>query len=313
MRDGDILYSYGGTESFTEKESKVRRPVFCQGSANVHIDPGAEVVGIDRTTSVYAERKAARDRQKYGSLEQASYTPEDIERHDAIYAAEHIRGSQPRYWEDVEAGLELPPLAKGPLTVTDFVIFHAGGYGFHYNPATGRIGYRNRRRIPAFYIPNDQGVPDIAMRLHWDKEWAQANGNPMPYDYGVLRDCWMVHVVTDWMGDEGWLMSSDSTIRKFNYLGDLHVMRGKVTGKRAEGGQRLVDVEVWGVNQRGDTTCSMTGTVALPSRQAGPVVLPEPPGDLQQKASELMIAHNRRELDLAVHAIGAAETKPEAR
>ena len=106
------------------------------------------------------------------------------------------------------------------------------------------------------------------------------------------------HVVTDWMGDEGWLMGSDSTIRKFNYLGDLHVMQGKVTGKRAEGGQRLVDLEVWGVNQRGDTTCSMTATVALPSRHTGPVVLPEPPGDLQQKASEFMIAHNRRELDL---------------
>jgi acyl dehydratase len=309
VRDGDILYSFGGLESFTEKESEFAGRSFIKVVRNVHMNQRAEIVGIDRTVSVLTERKAARDRQKYGSLEPAQYTPDDIERHDAIYAAERPRGSEPRYWEDVAVGDEMQPLAKGPLTVTDFILFHAGGYGYHYNPATGRIGYRNRQRIPAFYIPNDQGVPDIAMRLHWDKEWAQANGNPMPYDYGVLRDCWMIHLLTDWMGDDAWIMSSQSSIRKFNYLGDLHVMHGEVTGKDSAGTARTVDVAVRGVNQRGDTTCTMTATVALPSREAGPVVLPAPPDDLQQKAVELMQEHRRHESELPADSVGAAETK----
>ena len=40
------------------------------------------------------------------------------------------RGAEKRYWEDVEVGDELPPMVKGPLTVTEMIAFHAGGYGF---------------------------------------------------------------------------------------------------------------------------------------------------------------------------------------
>ena len=28
----------------------------------------------------------------------------------------------------------------------------------------------------------------MAQRLHWDSEWAKAIGNPMAYDYGVMRE-----------------------------------------------------------------------------------------------------------------------------
>jgi acyl dehydratase len=298
VREGDVLYKFGGPESFTEKKSEFAGRSFVSVGREVHVNQNAEIVAISRTTSVMAERKAARENKKNAAIEPAHYTSEEIARHDAIYAAEAPRGAEPRYWEDVEIGEALQPLAKGPLTVTDQIMFHAGGYGFHYKPGAGRVGYKNRQRIGAFYILNDQGVPDIAMRLHWDKEWAQANGNPMPYDYGVLRDCWLTHAVTDWMGDDGWIVASASTIRKFNYIGDLHVMRGEVTSKRIEGGDRVVDLSVRGVNQRGEITCSADFTVALPSREAGPIALREPPQDLQRKAVELMSEHRRREAAL---------------
>lgn len=297
IREGDVLYKFGGSESFEEKTSEFAGRSFVDVRLNVHINQNAEIVAITRETAVLAERKAAREKKKYAALEPAKYTAEDIARHDEIYAAEAPRGAELRYWEDVAVGDRLGPLAKGPLTVTDMVLFHAGGYGFHFKPGTSRIGYKNRLRIPAFYIPNDQGVPDIAMRVHWDKEWTQAVGNPMPYDYGVLRDCWMIHVVTDWMGDDAWLVASSTTIRKFNYVGDLHIMSGEVLAKRVEGGNWLVDVRVEGINQRGDKTCSGDFTVALPSREGGQVVLPRPPAHLQQKAVELMTEHRRREFE----------------
>jgi len=298
IREGDVLYRFGGLESFTEKQSEFAGRSFVEVRADVHVNQNAEIVAISRTTAVRTERKAARENKKYSGIAPAEYSADDIARHDAIYAAEKPRGSEPRFWEDVSVGDVLGPLAKGPVTVTDFMVFHAGGYGFHYKPATGRIGYKNRQRIPAFYIQNEQGVPDIAMRLHWDKDWAQANGNPMPYDYGVLRDCWLSHVFTDWMGDDAWLTFSSSTIRKFNYIGDLHVMQGEVTGKRIEGEDHLVDVTARGINQRGDTTCIANGTIMLPSKTNGPVVLPVPPRHLQQRAVELMSEHRRLERDL---------------
>jgi hypothetical protein len=38
-------------------------------------------------------------------------------------------------------------------------------------------------------------------------------------------------------------------------------------------------------------TCPATATVALPSRDHGPVRLPEPPADLQEQATALMRRH----------------------
>ena len=58
----------------------------------------------------------------------------------------------------------------------------------------------------------------------------------MAYDYGVMRDCHLSHFVTDWMGDDGWLVQQASEIRKFNYIGDIarHHRRG---GGQAHGGR----------------------------------------------------------------------------
>ena len=39
-------------------------------------------------------------------------------------------------------------------------------------------------------------------------------------------------------------------MRKFNYVGDAHVITGEVTGKRVEDGRFLVDVEFRATNQR---------------------------------------------------------------
>ena len=75
----------------------------------------------------------------------------------------------------------------------------------------------------------------MAQRVHWDSAWAQAIGNPMAYDYGVMRDCHLSHFITDWMGDDGWLVQQSSEIRKFNYIGDTHVITGEVVGQADRG------------------------------------------------------------------------------
>ena len=81
------------------------------------------------------------------------------------------------------------------------------------------------------------------------------------------------------MGDDGWLVSQSSEIRKFNYIGDAHIITGEVVDKRIEHGQCRVDIEMRGTNQRGTVTCPGRATVALPSREHGPVVLPDPPAE----------------------------------
>lgn len=286
---GDTIYSYSGLESVEEKESEFAGRSVIRVLRDVKINQRAEVVGVYRTLVIYTARKKAREKGKYAAIPQPRYGDDDIARLDEIYAQEQPRGSVPRYWEDVVVGSAMGEMAKGPLTTTDMVVFHAGGYGFvPYGLKSSRLAWRNRNRIPAFYIKNEYGVPDVAQRVHWDNDWAKAIGNPRAYDYGVLRECWLHHFLTDWAGDDAWIVRQHDEIRKFNYQGDFQVLTGEVIGKREEDGLFLVDVEVQATNQRDEVTAQGAGTIALPSRALGHVVLPEAPEDLKRGAVAMM-------------------------
>ncbi len=201
---------------------------------------------------------------------------------------ERRRGAESRWWEDVEEGDELPELVKGPLRVTDIVVWHTGmGMGL-YGVKALRLAQQQRRKTPGFFRPDDLNIPDVHQRVHWDPAWAARAGSPAIYDYGRMRETWLVHVCTDWMGDDAWLANLDVEFRKFNYVGDLHRMQGRVTRKYlADGDRPAVDLDVWGENQRGEITCPGHATVLLPSREHGAVRLPEPPGGATDCAATL--------------------------
>ena len=234
---------------------------------------------------IRTERSKARARKKYDAIELASYDDADIERIEAQYAAERPRGADPRWWEDVAEGDEIGPLVKGPLTVTDMVCWHVGmGMGL-YGVAPLRLGAANRRRVPRFYHRDEQGIPDVMQRVHWDPEFARRSGNPTTFDYGRMRETWLIHLCTDWMGDDAWLWKLDCEFRRFNYVGDTQWLSGTVARRYlAEGDRPAVDLDLTAVNQRGEVTTPGHATVLLPSREHGPVRLPDPPGgatDLQ--------------------------------
>ncbi|MGW0023220.1 FAS1-like dehydratase domain-containing protein [Rhodococcus sp. NPDC003383] len=287
--DGDTLYSFRGFENVELKESEFAGRSLIITTINVQFNQRAEVVQTQRVISIHTERHESKKRKKYDAIEPASYTPEDIAKIDEIYAAEVRRGAETRYFEDVEVGESLGTMVKGPLTTTDMVVFHSGGYGFApYTPTASRLAYKNRQRIGAFYIPNEQGIPDVAQRIHWDSEYARSIGLPAAYDYGMMRDCWLSHFLTDWIGDEGWIETMSSQMRKFNYMGDTHTFTGEVVDKRVEGDRHLVDVELRGTSQRGEVTCPATATISLPSRETGLAVLPTAPVELERVAAEML-------------------------
>ncbi len=217
---------------------------------------------------------------KYADVRIEPYTDAEIERIDAAYASEpeRRRGAEPRWWEDVEQGDALGPLVKGPLRVTDMVVWHSGmGMGL-YGVKALRLAYQQRQRMPGFFRRDELNVPDVQQRVHWDAEWARRAGSPAIYDYGRMRESWLVHLCTDWMGDDAWLAALDVQFRRFNYVGDTHWVSGRVTRKYLDdGGRPAVEVELGGENQRGEVTCPGHATILLPSREHGAVRLPEPP------------------------------------
>ncbi len=96
-----------------------------------------------------------------------------------------------------------------------------------------RAGPAPRRRAtagasPASSTATSSNVPDVMQRVHWDPEFARKSGNPTTFDYGRMRETWLIHLCTDWMGDDAWLWKLDCEFRMFNYVGDTQWMRGTV-------------------------------------------------------------------------------------
>ena len=293
LRAGDRIFSFRGEESLDVKKSEFAGRSLIQVSRNVNVNQYGEVLGVYRILRVLTERSKSREKGKYAEIEPAHYTDDDYEKIDAIYAAEKPRGAEKRFWEDVTVGDELQPMVKGPTTVTEMIAFHAGGYGFvPYGLRSSRVGYKNRKRIAPFYIKNGQGVWDVAQRLHWDSEWAKGIGNPMAYDYGVQRQCWFYHQVSDWAGDNACIVKLEDSIRKFNYMGDTQFLSGKVTAKREEAGLKLVDIELHMINQRDTETAFGAATVALPSKESGLPMFPSAPIELGRQAATMFARHN---------------------
>ena len=96
-----------------------------------------------------------------------------------LYANEEVRGSEPRYWEDVSEGDELRPLAKGPMTVTGFIAY-AQGWGGLYIRAN-KLNWRQIAAHPGLGIKNRFGIPDCPERVHWEDEFAHRwSAHPAP-------------------------------------------------------------------------------------------------------------------------------------
>lgn len=262
-----------------DKSSDFAGRAIHEWTAHAFRDEDGAILAAQYRNMIRTERSRARDRKKYDAIEVKTWTDDELADIEARYDREVPRSAEPRCWEDVEEGDEVGPLTKGPLTVTDMVCWHVGmGTGL-YGVRPLRLAWRNRQRIPRFYTRNEQGVPDVQQRVHWDPVAARNAGNPTTFDYGRMRETWLIHLCTDWMGDDAWLWKLDCEFRLFDYVGDLHTVHGTVTRKYlAEGDRPAVDLDIAATNHRGETTTPGHASILLPSRSRGPVRLPEPPG-----------------------------------
>lgn len=219
---------------------------------------------------VRAERQTARKTGKYATIELPHpWTEEELAKVDEEVLAEEIRGSQVRYWEEVEVGEELPPVIKGPVGLTDIIAYCVGAAPVVI--AAHGVQLRNYRQHPAWAF-RDPGTYawEPVYGVHYNKAAANAAGLPFPYDVGAQRQGWLINLLTNWVGDEGWLKRNYAEYRRFVYLSDVVWFRGKVTKKYVdEEGEYCVDIETHGVNQRGEDTIPGFSTVVLPSQEKG--------------------------------------------
>ncbi|MDD5083101.1 MAG: MaoC/PaaZ C-terminal domain-containing protein [Dehalococcoidales bacterium] len=149
------------------------------------------------------------------------------------------------YWEDVLIGSELPALAK--VATTQMLVKWAGAIG-DFNP------------------------------LHYDETFAATEGVGQVIVHGPLKRAWLVQMVMDWMGEEGFLKMLSCQFRAMDYPrrmrdffdpqpGETWRCRGRVTKKYLETGAHCVDCDIWIENGRGEVTTPGLATVVLPSKE----------------------------------------------
>jgi len=217
---------------------------------------------------IRTERKAARKKGKYKKLTLPHpWTEKELKSIEEEVLSEEIRGENPRFWEDVKEGEELKPVVKGPLGLTDIVAMCVAGLAPAKLTAHG-VSLREYRKKPAWaFRDTDTFALEPIYAVHYNRQAANAMGLPYSYDVGTQRHCWQIHLLTNWMGDEGWLMRSKAEYRKFVYLSDVVRISGRVTSKYLnETGEHCVDIETHALNQRGEDVMPGTATVALPSK-----------------------------------------------
>ncbi len=137
------------------------------------------------------------------------------------------------YFEDLEEGAEIPTLIKNPTTMQ---LVKFAGASEDFNP------------------------------IHYDKDKALADGLPGVIVHGRLKNAFLMQVLTDWIGNGGWLKKIAIQHRGMDQPWHPIICKGVVTKKYTEGNEHLVDCEVWTENEKGEKTAPATATVRLPSR-----------------------------------------------
>ncbi|MEK9659047.1 MAG: MaoC/PaaZ C-terminal domain-containing protein [Chloroflexota bacterium] len=130
----------------------------------------------------------------------------------------------------VKAGYALPAVVKHPTTRQ--LVQYAGASGDFYE-------------------------------IHYDKDFALAQGLPGVILHGALKSAFLAQVATDWMGPAGRLTAFSVRYRDMDIPGEALTCRGTVKAVDAAAG--TVSVELALVNAAGKTTTTGEATITLPT------------------------------------------------
>lgn len=260
----DELTCFDVPLDIVEKQGKMGGRQYLQIGKAVYHNQRGELVCTCKHETMRVDRSEAKERGKYDHITKQKNTAEDLQKIDEGYGNEEVRGSSPRYWEDVNEGDEMTPVLKGPLGQTDMVEFWVGIGG-----GQGAHGIRRKymKRHPMWGVKDaETGNLEPMADVHYDSDKSDAIGVPIAYDLAMQRFSWSGHLLCNWMGDDGFLKKVSLRCTRFNMFGDTQWLSGKVARKYQEGDEYLVDVEISTKNQRGEEIMPGSATISLPSK-----------------------------------------------
>lgn len=105
--------------------------------------------------------------------------------------------------------------------------------------------------------------------IHMDDEEGRKAGYPRAFGMGNLSTAYLLNALREWIGEEGTIRSLSIQFRRANLRDTTVRATGKVTAIRDEGGERVIDLEVWTEDDEGRLAPgSATVSVPLPAEGA---------------------------------------------
>ncbi len=203
----------------------------------------------------------------FSERKRRGYTPQELDTIRADYETElsgHARrGAEPRFWDDVQVGEPVAGLLKGPYDICDAVAF-AGAQASC--PAFALKWREIAPDLGRFPVDAETNAPHHAIDWHFDDQVAHGRGLPYAIAFGTQMEMMLMHSVTNWISDAGFVTDADLQIRSPLMFGDVSRTSGTVTGKRVDRDRHLVELKM--TSETLDGIPYATGTVAvdLPTR-----------------------------------------------
>src|SRR5205085_1018058 len=97
-----------------DKPSEFAERAVHEWTAQVFREDEGPLLSAQLRLMIRTERGKARDRKKYGCVEPAPNSDDEIAAIDALYNSEGRRGPETRWWEDVQEADSVGPMVKGP-------------------------------------------------------------------------------------------------------------------------------------------------------------------------------------------------------
>ena len=244
IRVGDRIKPVSKYYGAVEKTGQFVGPMVLITAETRYTNQKNEVVGIYRHSvakysTAQAQKKGTYMEEELGPLFPSGYPQSEKAKNTA-------RGSTPLFYEDVAVSAEIPSMVR-KLTIPQIV---------STADVSQRIG---------IILPHTLPGPGCYWHYAVGESW-KIRALPAPMDEGPIRAAQPSQLITDWIGDDGWLSNLSFQIRRPIYAGDTTTWKGKVINKFIKNSQHFVECEFLAENQRGQISTKGNATVLLPSR-----------------------------------------------
>ena len=270
-----MLYDYRITNT-----SFAGPTMFSRGDT-VYYNQRGKSIARQRSTSI---RYLAENARRLGSFdhlrEDPEWSDEDLEGIELAkirYIQTHL-GHPKRTWAQTKAGEKLPQRTIGPHSIQTFTTesrTDVGGWGAYFQQddlptSTMNAGWlpemsRNEERTKINPGAGD-GLVYGPSRGHVQPRWARVIGMPRGYGYGATMGAWINDYLTNWAGENGFLVHVNTQYRNPAFTGDVTYQDGEVTGRTTDHqGRPIVQVRHTMSNQLGAILARGTAEIMLPA------------------------------------------------